>query len=113
MLDLRGAMVPRPPADFTTGCYVLQDQVPGLGACRSRVTHAALDKDRGLIDPVDGRATEPVHDCPGPRLNRAAVIVTVLAAVIVLARRFAGATRRIDPARSGGRHTARAWVSIS
>jgi hypothetical protein len=59
LLDLRGATDVKPPADFTTGCYVLQDQVPGAGACQSRVTHAALNKDRGLIDPVDGRATEP------------------------------------------------------
>jgi hypothetical protein len=59
LLDLRGTTDVRPPADFTTGCYVLQDRVPGVGACQSRITHAALNKDRGLIDPVDGRATEP------------------------------------------------------
>jgi hypothetical protein len=59
LLDLRGETVVRPPADFTTGCYVLQDQTPGVGACQSRATHAALNKDRGLIDPADGRATEP------------------------------------------------------
>ncbi|WP_433379391.1 CinY protein [Actinoplanes sp. CA-142083] len=59
LLDLRGAAVATPPADFTTGCYVLQDRVPGVGACEQRITHAALNKDRGLIDPVTGRATEP------------------------------------------------------
>ncbi|MFI5893250.1 CinY protein [Actinoplanes sp. NPDC051513] len=59
LLDLRGATVAGSPANFTTGCYVLQDQVPGVGACELRITHAALNKDRGLIDPVDGRATEP------------------------------------------------------
>ncbi|BBH68565.1 hypothetical protein ACTI_52500 [Actinoplanes sp. OR16] len=59
LLDLRGATVARPPEGFTTGCYVLQDQVPGVGACRLRITHAALNKDRGLIDPVTGRATSP------------------------------------------------------
>jgi hypothetical protein len=59
LLDLHGAAAEQPPADFTTGCYVLQDQVPGVGACQLRITHAALNKDRGLIDPVTGRATEP------------------------------------------------------
>jgi hypothetical protein len=59
LLDLRGVSAAPPPADFSTGCYVLQDQVPGVGACRLRITHAALNKDRGLIDPVSGRASEP------------------------------------------------------
>ena len=59
LLDLLGATVARPPTDVTTGCYVLQDQVPGTGVCQLRITHAALNKDRGLIDPVSGRATEP------------------------------------------------------
>jgi hypothetical protein len=59
MLDLLGGTAAAPPANFTTGCYVLQDQVPGVGACQLRITHAALNKDRGLIDPVTGRATEP------------------------------------------------------
>jgi len=38
---------------------VLKDQVPGVGACQLRVTHAALNKDTGLIDPATGRATDP------------------------------------------------------
>jgi hypothetical protein len=59
ILDPLGATVAPPPADFTTGCYVLKDQVPGVGACQLRITHAALNKDRGLVDPVNGRATEP------------------------------------------------------
>jgi hypothetical protein len=59
VLDLRGATVAGPPAAFSTGCYVLKDRVPGVGPCQLRVTHAALNKDRGLIDPVTGRATEP------------------------------------------------------
>lgn len=68
LLDLRGTTA-EPPVDFTTGCYVLQDKVPGVGACQLRITHAALNKDRGLIDPVTGRATEPGHragDGAGP-----------------------------------------------
>ncbi|MFF5077549.1 CinY protein [Actinoplanes sp. NPDC000266] len=59
LLDLLGPAAGEPPADFTTGCYVLQDQVPGAGVCQLRITHAALNKDKGLIDPVSGRATEP------------------------------------------------------
>ncbi|MEU8819713.1 CinY protein [Actinoplanes sp. NPDC048796] len=59
LLDLLAATAAEPPGDFTTGCYVLQDRVPGAGVCQSRVTHAALNKDKGLIDPVSGRATEP------------------------------------------------------
>jgi hypothetical protein len=59
LLDLLGTTAVEPPADFTTGCYVLQDRVPGVGVCQARITHAGLNKDRGLIDPVDGRATEP------------------------------------------------------
>ncbi|XVU22926.1 CinY protein [Actinoplanes sp. CA-054009] len=59
LLDLLDPRAGEPPADFTTGCYVVQDQVPGAGACQLRITHAALNKDKGLIDPVTGRATEP------------------------------------------------------
>lgn len=59
VLDLRSGAVPSAPADLTTGCYVLKDEVPGVGACELRVTHAALNKDRGLIDPATGRATDP------------------------------------------------------
>jgi hypothetical protein len=59
VLDLRSGGDPTVPADLTTGCYVLRDQVPGVGDCELRVTHAALNKDRGLIDPITGRATDP------------------------------------------------------
>ena len=59
VLDPRSAMAPSVPTDLTTGCYVVKDEVPGVGACELRVTHAALNKDRGLIDPVTGRATDP------------------------------------------------------
>jgi hypothetical protein len=45
--------------DLTTGCFVLRDSVPGVGACALRVTHAALNKDNGLVDPVTGSATAP------------------------------------------------------
>ena len=32
---------------------------PGVGECAQRVTHAALNKDRGLIDPETGKTTDP------------------------------------------------------
>jgi hypothetical protein len=59
VLDPRSPTPPSVPADLTTGCYVLKDEVPGAAACELRVTHAALNKDRGLIDPVTGQATNP------------------------------------------------------
>jgi hypothetical protein len=59
VLDLRGTSVLSAPAELSTGCFVLQDQVSGVGECTDRVTHAALNKDNGLIDPGSGEATEP------------------------------------------------------
>jgi hypothetical protein len=59
LLDLRTTDTPTVPADLSTGCFVLRDQVPGVGECAGRVTHAALNKDNGLIDPATGDATEP------------------------------------------------------
>ena len=59
VLDLRSGTPPSVPADLATGCYVLKDEVPGADACELRVTHAALNKDRGLIDPATGQATDP------------------------------------------------------
>jgi hypothetical protein len=59
VLDLRAEGAPDVPPDLTGGCYALRDQVPGVGECEQRVTHAALNKDRGLIDPATGNATDP------------------------------------------------------
>jgi hypothetical protein len=59
ILDLRGSGPPSVPADLTTGCFVLRDTVPGVEECEQRVTHAALNKDLGLIDPNTGSATSP------------------------------------------------------
>ena len=59
VLDLRSETTPTMPSDLTTGCYVLKDEVPGVGECAQRVTHAALNKDRGLIDPDTGKTTDP------------------------------------------------------
>lgn len=59
VLDLRGTAVPAVPADLSTGCFVLRDSIPGTGRCERRVTHAALNKDNGLVDPGSGRATNP------------------------------------------------------
>jgi hypothetical protein len=57
VLDLRGSGAPTVPPDLTTGCFVLRDSVPGVGACERRVTHAALNKDLGLVDPGSGSTT--------------------------------------------------------
>ena len=59
VLDLRSDTSPSVPEDLTTGCFVVRDEVRGVGDCTGRVTHAALNKDRGLIDPVSGLATDP------------------------------------------------------
>jgi hypothetical protein len=59
ILDLRGTGTPAVPRDLTTGCFVIKDRVPGTGACEQRVTHAALNKDNGLVDPGTGDATAP------------------------------------------------------
>ena len=59
VLDLRGSGAPTVPRDLTTGCFVLRDSVPGAGVCEGRVTHAALNKDFGLVDQTTGSATGP------------------------------------------------------
>ncbi|MBO3741302.1 hypothetical protein [Actinoplanes flavus] len=37
----------------------LHDSVPGVGVCERRITHAALNKDNGLIDAATGAASGP------------------------------------------------------
>jgi len=59
ILDLRGDGTATVPRDLITGCFVLQDRVPGVGECTARITHAALNKDNGIIDPVTGASTRP------------------------------------------------------
>jgi hypothetical protein len=59
LLDLRGAAAPGPPPGLSTGCFVARDEVPGVASCTLRVTHAALNKDRGRIDPATGAASDP------------------------------------------------------
>ena len=59
VLDLRSETPPVVPPGLSTGCYVLRDEVPGVGECEERITHAALNKDTGLIDPHTGEATDP------------------------------------------------------
>ena len=58
VLDLRSGTPPGVPADLATGCFVLRTR-SRASVVRARVTHAALNKDNGLIDPVTGRATDP------------------------------------------------------
>jgi hypothetical protein len=59
VLDLRRDVDPVVPAGLSTGCFVLRDEVPGVGDCTERATHAALNKDNGLIDPNTGGTTDP------------------------------------------------------
>jgi hypothetical protein len=59
VLDLRSGTPPIVPDDLTTGCFVLRDEVAGVGECGGRVTHAALNKDTGLVDPETGETAEP------------------------------------------------------
>jgi hypothetical protein len=59
VLDLRSGTAPTVPAELITGCFVLRDEITGVGECTDRVTHAALNKDNGLVDPEHGDATGP------------------------------------------------------
>ena len=59
ILDLRGKGVLNVPRELTTGCYVLRDRVPGVETCEQRITHAALNKDNGIIDSRTGTTTGP------------------------------------------------------
>jgi hypothetical protein len=59
VLDLRSSAPPNVPPELTGGCYAVRDQVPGVGECTGRITHAGLNKDRGLVDPTSGTATQP------------------------------------------------------
>lgn len=59
VLDMRGSEPPVVPPGLSTGCFVLRDQVPGVEDCTDRVTHAALNKDNGLVDPATGATSGP------------------------------------------------------
>jgi hypothetical protein len=59
VLDLAGDTAPTVPPELTTGCFTLPDRSRGVGACEHRITHAALNKDTGLIDSATGAATDP------------------------------------------------------
>jgi hypothetical protein len=59
VLDLSGSSAPTVPPDLTTGCFVPRDRVPGVEMCAGRTTHAALNKDNGVIDASSGNATDP------------------------------------------------------
>jgi hypothetical protein len=59
VLDLRAEAPPTIPVELSTGCFVVRDEVPGVGECEQRVTHAALNKDNGLVDPVTGAVSDP------------------------------------------------------
>jgi hypothetical protein len=57
VLDLAGSGPPPVPDGLTTGCFVVPDITPGVGRCGRRVTHAALNKDTGIVDPLTGAAS--------------------------------------------------------
>jgi hypothetical protein len=78
LLDLRGTSAVSVPAELATGCFVLKDEVPGVGACLDRVTHAALNKDNGLIDPVSGGATGPTTPRGEVRQNFAKAVAAAI-----------------------------------
>jgi hypothetical protein len=59
IFDLRKETPATVPDELATGCFVLRDEVAGVGECADRVTHAALNKDNGLVDPETGEATGP------------------------------------------------------
>jgi hypothetical protein len=59
ILDLRSGTPPTVPAELATGCFVVRDEVPGIGECAGRVTHAALNKDNGWSIPI--RAKPPLR----------------------------------------------------
>jgi len=59
VLDLRSGTIPSLPPDLSTGCFVVKDEIPGVGPCAMRVTHAALNKDRGLIATDSGKTSDP------------------------------------------------------
>ncbi|HEY1292205.1 MAG TPA: hypothetical protein VGJ60_03850 [Chloroflexota bacterium] len=59
LLDLRATGAVDVPADLSTGFFksLAHDDCPGTDG---RVTHACLNKDKELIDPVLGVATDPI-----------------------------------------------------
>ncbi|WP_433299276.1 CinY protein [Actinoplanes sp. CA-030573] len=59
LFDLRGDAAVSVPEGLATGCFVLKDESPGVGNCTGRITHAALNKDNGIIDPASGEVTGP------------------------------------------------------
>jgi hypothetical protein len=56
----------------------LKDEVPGVGECLDRVTHAALNKDNGLINPFSGGATEPTTPRGEVRQNFAKAVAAAI-----------------------------------
>lgn len=57
ILDLAGTSTPAIPIDLTTGFFsgAFSDRCPGA----TRITHACLNKDKALIDPVSGATSDP------------------------------------------------------
>jgi hypothetical protein len=109
VLDLRSEAPPVVPAGLATGCFVLRDQVPGVGECSDRITHAALNKDDGLIDPVTGEATDPTT----PRGRVGENFAQAVAGAIAESRRQWQDFRDALAARYGDEHAARMVCSLT
>jgi hypothetical protein len=109
LLDLRGTSAVDVPTELSTGCFVLKDQIPGVGECLDRVTHAALNKDNGLIDPRSGDATEPTT----PRGMVGQNFAKAVAAAIDETRRQWQDFRAELSARYGDEHAARMICALT
>ena len=60
VLDLRGTgKIKLPSRDLSTGCFSKIDRSPGILGCKGRVTHATLNKDKGIINSVTGATSGP------------------------------------------------------
>jgi len=109
LLDLRERSAVRVPAELTTGCFVLKDEIFGVGECLNRVTHAALNKDNGLIDPLNGVAIEPTTARGAVRQNFAKAV----SAAITETRRQWNDFRAELSARYGADRAARMICAIT
>jgi hypothetical protein len=60
VLDLRGTgSIKLPSNNLSTGCFTIPDNSKGILSCKGRITHAALNKDTGIINPATGATSGP------------------------------------------------------
>jgi len=81
-LDSRFIGPPHIPHNLTTGCFAgfTSDETVGEGVCTGRVTHHALNKDGGVVDPNTFGGTGPSDPSKGPRDTTANFHLAVIAA---------------------------------